>query len=455
MGVLHQIKVGWCAGSPARASFGQRVRGRRPRWSFHRPVLMGTLAFAAAFLPVSAAVAQQAVIERHVTVREHADRHSGIVTYATPGEAILLLDDGSRDHGYYHVQLGDGRSGWVYQSFVHRTDNVAASAGPTASDIANIYFINVDQANSALLEFPCAAVLIDAGARDKAGIDHLTSFLEAFFTRRADLNRHLAALFITHTHVDHNRALKEVAQRFHVDHYIHNGFLTGSGATNAKWMANYVQTQTPQIPSEAVEESAVGPTGKTDPNIDPVNCPRVDPDIRVLSGSYPDNPGWQDGDFDNQNNHSLVIKVTYGAARFLFTGDMEKPAIETLLDRPTIRPLLASDVWLVGHHGADNGTTQELLAAMKPKVVIFSSGDPAVEVNWTAWAYGHPRRSIVTMIDHVVQRARSPAKDVLVADAVKKFTPYHLTHALYDTAWDGDIHVTAKPNGTITVEGSK
>jgi competence protein ComEC len=413
------------------------------------------VALAATILPLSAAAAQQAVIERHVTVREQADRHSGIVTYAAPGDAISLLDGGSRDHGYYHVQLGDGRSGWVYQSFVRQTGNVAAFAGATASDVANIYFINVDQANSALLEFPCAAVLIDAGARERAGIDHLTSFLEAFFGRRADLNRHLAAVFITHTHVDHNRALKEVAQRFHVDHYIHNGFLTGSGSANAKWMANFVQTQTPPIPSEAVEESEVGPAGKTGANIDPVNCPRVDPDIRVLSGSYPDNPGWQDGDFDNQNNHSLVIKVTYGAARFLFTGDMEKPAIETLLTRPTIKAMLASDVWLVGHHGADNGTTQELLAAMKPKVVIFSSGDPAVQVKWTAWAYGHPRRSIVTMIDHSVSRARTPAKDVLVADAVKKFTPYHLTHALYDTAWDGDIHLTAKPNGTITVEGSK
>ena len=415
-------------------------------------MLTGALAFAAFFLPVSAAGAQQAVIARHVTIREQADRHSGVVTYATPGEAISLLDGGARDHGYYHVQLGDGRSGWVYQSFVDRTASVASAA--TASDVANVYFINVDQANSALLEFPCAAVLIDAGARDKAGIDHLTGFLEAFFARRADLNRHLAAVFITHTHVDHNRALKEVALRFHVDHYIHNGFQTGSGSANAKWMATYVQTQSPQIPSEAVEEGSVGPTGKTDANIDPVNCPRVDPDIRVLSGSYPDNPGWQDGDFDNQNNHSLVIKVTYGAARFLFTGDLEKPAIETLLDRPTIRPVLASDVWLVGHHGADNGTTAELLAAMKPQVVIFSSGNPAVQVKWTAWAYGHPRRSIVTMIDHAVQRARSPAKDVLVADAVKKFTPYHLTHALYDTAWDGDIHVTAKPNGTITVKGS-
>lgn len=405
-----------------------------------------------ALLGASSARAQQALVERHVTVREQANRHSDPVAYATPGEAITLLDAGSRNHGYYHVQLGDGRSGWIFQTFVRPSGNITPAA---STDVASVYYINVDQANSALLEFPCAAVLIDAGARDRAGIDHLTSFLEAFFARRTDLDRHLAAVFITHTHVDHNRALRDVAQRFHVDHYVHNGILTGSGATNARWMATYVQAQNPPIASEAVEESTVGPAGKTDDTIDPVKCARVDPDIRVLSGNYDENPGWPDGDFDNQNNHSLVIKVTYGAARFLFTGDLEAPAIETLLARPGMKALLASDVWLVGHHGSDNGTTHALLDAMKPQVAIFSSGDPSIQVKWTAWAYGHPRRSVVAMIDHATQRPRTPATDVLVADAAKSFSTYHLTHALYDTAWDGDIHVTARPDGTITVQGSR
>lgn len=408
----------------------------------------------AAIVPSSAASAQQAVVGRNVTVREQANRHSGVVTYAVPGESVSLLDGGAREHGYYHVQLSDGRSGWIYQTFIRKEGNVEGFVGASASDVANVYFIDVDQANSALLEFPCGAVLIDAGARDSAGIAHLTGFLETFFNRRTDLNRHLAAVFITHTHVDHNRALKEVAQRFNIDHYIHNGILTGSGSANAKWMASYVQTRTPPIPTEAVEESAVGPTGRNDPIIDPVNCPRVDPDIRVLAGNYLDNPGWSDGDFDNGNNHSLVIKVSYGKAGFLFTGDLEKPGIETLLSQPAMRPLLASDVWLVGHHGSDNGTTADLLAAMKPKVAIFSSGDPSVQVKWTAWAYGHPRRSVVTLIDHAIHKARSPAKDVLVANGVKNFTSYHLAHALYDTAWDGDIHVTAKPDGTIAVSTS-
>ncbi|HVU36124.1 MAG TPA: SH3 domain-containing protein, partial [Opitutaceae bacterium] len=268
-----------------------------------RPFLLGLAALLlAALLPASAAYAQQLTVERNVTIRSDADRHSRALTYVKPGDVLTLLDDGARQHGYYHVQLGDGRTGWVYQSFVARSPAAVSRAIGSPSDVATVHFIDVDQANSALLEFPCAAVLIDAGARDAAGIDHLIRFLDAFFARRTDLDRHIAAVFITHTHVDHNRALRQVAQQFHVDHYIHDGMLTGSGSANAKWMANYVQAQVPPIPSEGVAESDIGPTGKTDGIIDPVKCPRVDPDIRVLSGNYSANPGWSDGDFDNQNN---------------------------------------------------------------------------------------------------------------------------------------------------------
>lgn len=415
-----------------------------------RLLLAAALALLAALCPWSPALAQQALVARDVTVREQADRRSPAVAYATPGQPLSLLDDGVRIHGYYHVQLGNGRTGWIYQTFVHRGP-LAPPSGATSTDVANVYFINVDQANSALLEFPCGAVLIDAGARDQVGIDHLTNFLESFFARRPDLDRHIAALFITHTHKDHNFALKAVAERFHVDHYIHNGYLTGSGSPNAHWMTTFVSAQSPQIPSEAVEESTIGPNGRTDPTIDPVNCPRVDPDIRILSGSYKTNPGWSADDFKNQNNHSLVIKVTYGAARFLFSGDMETAGIDLMLSRPSIQSLLATDVWLAGHHGSYNGTTSGLLAALKPQIVVISSGDPAVHDQWTAWDYGHPRRSVVQMIDQTLQRARVPAKDVLVADAVHVFTPYHVTHALYDTAWDGDIHMRAKADGTIDI----
>ena len=41
---------------------------------------------------------------------------------------------------------------------------------------------------------------------------------------------------------------------------------------------------------------------------------------------------WTQGDLDNRNNHSIVVRVDFGDASFLFTGDLEEAGIETLLD---------------------------------------------------------------------------------------------------------------------------
>ena len=41
--------------------------------------------------------------------------------------------------------------------------------------------------------------------------------------------------------------------------------------------------------------------------------------------------GWSQEEFDNKNNHSLVTRVNYDQSSFLFTGDLETDAIETLV----------------------------------------------------------------------------------------------------------------------------
>jgi competence protein ComEC len=410
----------------------------------------------AAVLQSAAAYAQDVTVKRNVTIREAPDRHSDTVKYPAIGESLTLLDNGSKTKGYYHVRLSDGRTGWVYYSYVTRPGQLAAAPAFAPGDVAIAHFIDMDQGNATLLEFPCGAILIDAGGRDTAAGDHLIAYLNAFFARRTDLHRHLAAVFVTHTHVDHNRALRRVGEAFSIDGYVHNGILSGSGRANATWMANFVVTHAPAIPSVAVDDGvigAAGPNGLAGPVVDPLACPRVDPDIRVLSGSYRDNPGWPDGEFDNGNNHSLVIRVTYGKAKFLFTGDLEEPAIETLLAKYQSSPLLDVDVYEVGHHGSANGTTPALLTAMSPDIAVISMGNSAIHEQWSAWAYGHPRRSAVVMISQAVSRAR-PASEVLVADGVKHFTPFTLTKAVYGTGWNGDIDIRATPDGTLTVQTS-
>ncbi|WBY08146.1 SH3 domain-containing protein [Sphingomonas sp. 7/4-4] len=127
------------------------------------------------------AQAQDLVVQRDVTVRAEPRSGSDRVDYVTPGTGLDWLENGERQRGYYHVRLADGREGWVYQSFVRRADGTAAVAtAAVPGDEAIVHYIDVDQAASALLEFPCGAVLIDAGGRDAQAVDHLIAYLEAF-----------------------------------------------------------------------------------------------------------------------------------------------------------------------------------------------------------------------------------------------------------------------------------
>ena len=417
------------------------------------------LAFAGlAFAPATAAFAQDVTVKRNVTVREAPRRSSGAVTYPVAGDRLTILDNGAKSHGYYHVRLADGRTGWVYYTYVTKPAQLATAAASQPGDVAVAHFIDMDQGNATLLEFPCGAVLIDAGGRDTAAGDHLLAYLHAFFARRTDLNNRIAAIFVTHTHIDHNRALMRVAEAFAVGGYIDNGVPNGSGRNPAKAMKDYVAahsipTIAGGVDSKMIDEA--GTSGLSGPVIDPVACPRVDPDIRVLSGRYDDKlPGWSDEDLDNGNNQSLVIRVAYGKAKFLFTGDMEEPAIESLVTRYQNSDLLDVDLWEVGHHGSQNGVTPSLLAAMSPEMAVISMGNSTTHALWSAYAYGHPRRAAVTLIAQAVRRERSPT-DVPVADGAKRFSTFTLTKAVYGTGWNGDIDVKALPDGTLTVTSSR
>lgn len=430
---------------------------RRPwRLSLVLAALFATSSLACAF-------AEDVVVKRHVTVRAAPARQAEVMIFPEVGSSLALLDAGAKTHGYYHVVLADGRQGYVYHTFVRRSEGAGALVASAAApgDRIAVHYINVDQGAAALLEFPCGAVLVDAGGRGDQAAQHLIAYLDAFFARRPDLNKQLAGVFVTHTHIDHNSNLKAVAQRFGIKGYVHNGLFNGSGRAAARWMAGFppntpafAAAATPPIQVRAVAQSevvAAGSQGLTDSVIDPVACPRVDPSIRVLSARYESDPGWDGDEFENGNNHSLVIRVDYGAASFLFTGDLEEPAIETMVERYGAGRQLDVDVYQAGHHGSYNGTTASLLRAMSPKVAVISAGDPGVRELWTAYAYGHPRRNLVTALDQGVSAKRAP-KDVQVADKVKGFSSYRVTGAVYSTSWDHDVTISSSADGVLKVE---
>ncbi|WP_424765721.1 MBL fold metallo-hydrolase [Paenibacillus sp. sgz302251] len=89
------------------------------------------------------------------------------------------------------------------------------------------------------------------------------------------------------------------------------------------------------------------------------------------------------GTYDDSNEMSAVIKLTYGSTSFLFMGDAESKSENDIIKS---KENIKSDVLLVGHHGSNSSTSQKFLNAVNPKHAVIQVGNNS---------YGHPTNEII------------------------------------------------------------
>lgn len=87
------------------------------------------------------------------------------------------------------------------------------------------------------------------------------------------------------------------------------------------------------------------------------------------------------------NNSSIVLRVTYGNTSFLFTGDAEREVEQALINRGEN---LSSTVLKVGHHGSETSTSYLWLRQIMPQYAIISVG--------TGNSYGHPTEAALSRL---------------------------------------------------------
>lgn len=92
-------------------------------------------------------------------------------------------------------------------------------------------------------------------------------------------------------------------------------------------------------------------------------------------------------DYEDENDYSVVIRVSIGDQSLLLTGDASHESEQEML---SLGDILESDVLIIGHHGSAGSTREEFLKMVSPDYVIASCG--------LGNDYGHPSRRVTELL---------------------------------------------------------
>lgn len=236
-----------------------------------------------------------------------------------------------------------------------KTSNTAATT--YNKDNLIIHYIDVGQADSILIQIDNKNLLIDAGNKDDS--DKLIKYLKDQGVSKLDY------VIATHPHEDHIGGMASVVKKYDI-----GKFYAPKKLSNTATFENMVLALRGK--NLKINEAKPGDTLNLGKNVD----------CKILAPNS--------SEYDNINNYSVVVKLTYGNTRFLFTGDAHKLNEKEMLSKGYD---LSSDVLKVGHHGSSSSSSKEFLDKVKPKIAIISCGKNN--------DYGHPHKET---LDELNQR---------------------------------------------------
>lgn len=233
-----------------------------------------------------------------------------------------------------------------------------------------VHFMDVGQGDAALVITPHGhAFMVDAGGVREGGYD-IGRMVDVPYLLHYGV-RQLDYIFLTHAHDDHAAGVRGILGKIPV-----KAVMTGHEGAG-EYLKVFGRGDAARL------EKLLAPLREnTFMELDGVR-------IEILYS--PDRREVMEGNVQATGNEfSNLIRVSYGQASFLFTGDLVTAQEAELLRRGT---QLGSTVLKVGHHGSRTSSSEAFLQAVKPRWAVISCG--------YANSFGHPHKEIVQRISDV------------------------------------------------------
>lgn len=225
-----------------------------------------------------------------------------------------------------------------------------------SSKSMQVHFIDVGQGDSILIQSPNGKnMLIDGGKKYEGA--KVVSFLKSKGVSKLDF------VVATHPDADHIGGLISVINSISIETFIDSG----KTHTTDTYYEMLQLIDTKNIPYKV-------PTEGEKIALDSALV------LQVLNAASAG---------DDNNEASIVLKMTYGKESFLFMGDADVKSESDMVAKYDMK----ATVLKAGHHGSNTSTSQTFLNEVKPLTTILSYGKDN--------SYGHPHSEVLSRLKAV------------------------------------------------------
>lgn len=216
--------------------------------------------------------------------------------------------------------------------------------------------LDVGQGSAALVELPGGrCMLVDGGGFYDNDVFDVGKYLIAPYLWRNKI-RTVDTLVLSHPNSDHLNGLLYIADHFNVSSLWTNGEPADTDGYRLL-METAQRKAIKALPYSDIQRSIALDKARIDILYPPADfMARRDVDA------------WR----KDENNNSIVVKITCGDVSFLFPGDLGRRAERELIE--IAGDQIKSDVLVAPHHGSNTSSSQAFLEAVDPDVIVISVG---------------------------------------------------------------------------------